>query len=181
MAKVVLLQSQKGKNEPINILPITRGELVLDSSGNQAFRSEEFLANGTQPGLFKYENVKDETAEGQEGTQTEPQEQAESKKQVIQILAAKPQSETSQPVVLYPKVIAKAIEDPENIVISVTGNEKVNAENTVNYSENKSLHDIFTLDARPTEKSYTSLVSSGGVYDELKETVGNIQILLKTL
>ena len=177
MAKIVLLQSQNKDNEPINILPITRGELVLDSSGNQAFRSEEFLANDEQPGLFKYENVDDETTEVQEGAQ----EQTESRKKVVQIVTVKPQSKTSQSVVLYPKVIAKSIEDPENIVISVTGNEKVNAENTVNHSADKPLHDIFTLDARPTENNYTSLVSSGGVYDELKETVGNIQILLKTL
>lgn len=28
----------------VEILPITRGELVLDSSGNQALRSKNFLA-----------------------------------------------------------------------------------------------------------------------------------------
>lgn len=43
MAKKVLLKD----NENVAILPITRGELILDSSGNQAFRSTEFLATDT--------------------------------------------------------------------------------------------------------------------------------------
>ena len=48
MAKKVILKDQ---NE-IEILPITRGELVLDSSGKKAFHSEEFLATSSQPGLM---------------------------------------------------------------------------------------------------------------------------------
>lgn len=47
MAKKVLL---KDKNE--ELLPITRGELVLDSSGQQAFHSYQFLATDSQPGLM---------------------------------------------------------------------------------------------------------------------------------
>lgn len=47
MAKKVLL---KDKDE--ELLPITRGELVLDSSGQQAFHSNEFLATDSQPGLM---------------------------------------------------------------------------------------------------------------------------------
>jgi hypothetical protein len=46
---------KKGLLEDSNdnvILPITRGELVLDSSGNQAFRSSEFLATATSTGLL---------------------------------------------------------------------------------------------------------------------------------
>lgn len=38
------------------MLPITRGELVLDSSGNPAFRSEEFLASDLKPGLMPASN-----------------------------------------------------------------------------------------------------------------------------
>ena len=34
------------------LLPITRGELVLDSSGNQAFRSDAFLATDSLNGLL---------------------------------------------------------------------------------------------------------------------------------
>lgn len=48
MAKKVILKDQ----DAIEVLPITRGELVLDSSGNQAFHSTEFLATSSQPGLL---------------------------------------------------------------------------------------------------------------------------------
>jgi hypothetical protein len=48
MATKVLLRD---KNENI-ILPITRGELVLDSSGKVALHSTEFLATGEKPGLM---------------------------------------------------------------------------------------------------------------------------------
>lgn len=51
MAKKVFLQDQDEK-----LLPITRGELVLDSSGEEAFHSEEFLANNSQPGLMSAED-----------------------------------------------------------------------------------------------------------------------------
>lgn len=47
MAKKVLLKDQ---NE--ELLPITRGELVLDSSGQQALHSAQFLATDSQPGLM---------------------------------------------------------------------------------------------------------------------------------
>jgi hypothetical protein len=43
MAKKVLLKN----NEGIELIPITRGELVLDSSGKQALHSREFLATDT--------------------------------------------------------------------------------------------------------------------------------------
>lgn len=52
MAKKVLLQDQYN-NE---ILPITRGELILDSSGKMAFHSNEFLATNSQPGLLSPED-----------------------------------------------------------------------------------------------------------------------------
>lgn len=51
MAKKVFLQDQNEK-----LLPITRGELVLDSSGKEAFHSSEFLANNSQPGLMSKED-----------------------------------------------------------------------------------------------------------------------------
>ena len=52
MAQKVLLRDVN-KNE---ILPITRGELVLDSSGKQALHSDEFLATTSQPGLMSKED-----------------------------------------------------------------------------------------------------------------------------
>ena len=52
MAKKVILKD----HDNVEILPITRGELILDSSGNEAFRSKDFLANENQPGLLSSEN-----------------------------------------------------------------------------------------------------------------------------
>lgn len=48
MAKKVILKDQ----HDVEILPITRGELIVDSHGNQALRSNEFLASNSQPGLM---------------------------------------------------------------------------------------------------------------------------------
>lgn len=48
MAKKVILKDLE--NEAI--LPITRGELILDSSGNEALRSDEFLATDEHSGLL---------------------------------------------------------------------------------------------------------------------------------
>ena len=51
MAKKVILKDQ----DNVEILPITRGELVVDSSGKEAFHSNEFLATNSQPGLMSPE------------------------------------------------------------------------------------------------------------------------------
>lgn len=48
MAKKVLLKNSDGTT----VMPITRGELILDSSGNQALHSSQFLATDSQPGLI---------------------------------------------------------------------------------------------------------------------------------
>ena len=50
MAKKVILKDQNN----VEILPITRGELVLDSSGKEAFHSNKFLATVSQPGLMSH-------------------------------------------------------------------------------------------------------------------------------
>ena len=52
MAKKVILKDQ----DNIEIMPITRGELITDSSGNQAFHSNQFLATQSQPGLMSTED-----------------------------------------------------------------------------------------------------------------------------
>lgn len=63
MAKKVILKDQ----HDVEILPITRGELIVDSHGNQALRSNEFLATNSQPGLMssqdktKLDNLSTET------------------------------------------------------------------------------------------------------------------------
>lgn len=43
MAKKVLLKN----NDGVELIPITRAELVLDSTGNPALHSREFLATDT--------------------------------------------------------------------------------------------------------------------------------------
>lgn len=48
MAKKIFLRDENN----VKVLPITRGELILDSSGNPAFHSNEFLATDSQPGLM---------------------------------------------------------------------------------------------------------------------------------
>lgn len=48
MATKVLLRDENN----VKLLPITRGELVLDSSGGVALHSDEFLATTSQPGLM---------------------------------------------------------------------------------------------------------------------------------
>ena len=41
-----------------SFMPITRGELVLDASGNPAFHSTQFVATESQPGLMSEEDKK---------------------------------------------------------------------------------------------------------------------------
>ena len=48
MAKKVLLKD----SDNIELLPITRAELILDSEGKQAFRSAQLLATADLPGLM---------------------------------------------------------------------------------------------------------------------------------
>lgn len=48
MAKKVILKD----GNDIEIMPITRGELILDSSGDMALHSIEFQATSSQPGLL---------------------------------------------------------------------------------------------------------------------------------
>lgn len=52
MAKKVILKDQND----IELMPITRGELVLDSSGVIALHSNQFLATDSQPGLMSVED-----------------------------------------------------------------------------------------------------------------------------
>lgn len=151
MAIKVLLTSVDKTGTTTNILPITRGELVLDSSGEVALHSEEFLASDNKPGLMKY-------------TVT-PTKSADIK------IAQLETKVNNTPIYLYPKTISDAVS------VTITGKNKQSEIVT----KDSSLSEVLTLDQKPTAGNYTSLVSSGGVYDELKETVGNIQILLQNV
>lgn len=54
MARKAILQDHEG----IEILPITRAELILDSYGNQAFRSASLLATDADHGLMSAQDKK---------------------------------------------------------------------------------------------------------------------------
>lgn len=154
MAKKVILKDQSN----IEMLPITRGELVLDSSGNQALHSTEFLATDSQPGLtlLHYVEVSSDNI-----PKTFDKE--------VPLIQLKSSSEK-----VYPITSAEAI-----IVTKESGTEtltNVLNEVYVNIENSKII-----LDERPTEGNTTHGVSSDGIYQELKETVGDIQTLLQNL
>lgn len=54
MAKKILLKDLNG----VELLPITRAKLILDSSGKQAFRSTSLVATEDQPGLMSPDDKK---------------------------------------------------------------------------------------------------------------------------
>ena len=52
---------------------------------------------------------------------------------------------------------------------------------TLTQELNKIKDSTIVLDEKPTEGNTTHSVSSDGIFQELKKTVGNIQILLQTV
>lgn len=159
MAKTVILKSLDENKREVHILPITRGELVLDSSGNQAFRSNEFLATESQPGLTKINYVEVSTS----NISNTPNES-------VKVIQVKSSLDKVYPITSADAVLVKR---KDEVVISLSealDNIKVEV------SDAK-----LTLDERPTEGNTTHGVSSDGIFQELKETVGNIQILLQNV
>ena len=154
MAQKGLLKDSNG----IEILPITRGELVLDSSGNVALHSNEFLATDTQPGLTLLHYVE----VSKEAIQETPVEE-------VPIIILKSASEEVYPVTSADAVIV-------NTDYGNTSLTNVLREIHVEIDNSKTI-----LDDRPTEGNTTHGVSSDGIFQELKETVGNIQILLQNV
>ena len=150
MAKKVLLKD----SDNIELIPITRGELVLDSSGNQAFHSNEFLASDSQPGLMRYVNITKDSLITQE-TPT--------------IIQLQTNLENIIPVTHADAVIVERDNNKESLT-TVLHNIQIDINNS------KTI-----LDDRPTEGNTTHSVSSDGIFQELKETVGNIQILLQNV
>ena len=158
MAKTVILKSFDENKRKVHILPITRGELVLDSSGNPAFHSNEFLATESQPGLTKINYVEVSSS----NTSNTPNES-------VKVIQVKSSSDK-----VYPMTSADAVLVKHNDAV-VTLSETLD-DIKVEVSNAK-----LTLDERPTEGNSTHGVSSDGIFQELKETVGNIQILLQNL
>lgn len=154
MAKKVILRDTHN----IEVLPITRGELVLDSEGQIALRSTQFLATDSQPGLtsLHYIEVSSDTI-----PETSPKE--------VPIIQLKSSSDN-----VYPVTTSDAV-----IVNTDTGTDSLtNVLHEIRVEVNNSK---VILDDRPTEGNTTHSVSSDGIFQELKETVGNIQILLQNV
>lgn len=153
MAKKVILKDQKN----VEILPITRAELVIDSDGNIALHSEQFLATDSQPGLTSLHFV-----------EVSPEKVPQTSKEVP-IVQLKKYSEPVHPITVADAVIVNT----DNGTTSLTN---VLREIQLEVSDSKTI-----LDDRPTEGNTTHSVSSDGIFKELKETVGNIQILLQNV
>jgi hypothetical protein len=142
----------------VPILPITRGELVLDSSGKQAFHSNEFLATESQPGLTEINYV-----------EVSPNDISNTYDESVKVIQVQSLSNKVYPITSADAVLVKSKDGV--VPLSKTLDDiKVEVSNAK-----------LTLDARPTEGHTTHGVSSDGIFQELKETVGNIQILLQNL
>ena len=154
MAKKILLKDQNDI-----LIPVTRGELVLDSSGNQALHSSEFLATDSQPGLTTIRCVK---VNSNSITETFDKE--------TNAVQLKSLSENIYPITSSNNVIVVSNTNDNKSLTNVLNEIQINIENS------KTI-----LDDRPTEGNMTHSVSSDGIFQELKETVGNIQILLQNV
>lgn len=130
------------------LLPITRGEVVLDSSGGQALHSTEFLATSSTPGLITPE---EKTIIGKAliVNTSIPENK------VIQVYH---QTSETEAVDVYPTTIAEAIQ--------VTVNKK-------STTLDKVITPILNMDTVPTQSS-TNAVTSGGVWQHIDDTVGAI-------
>lgn len=143
MAKTVILKSLDE-----DILPVTRGELVLDSSGKQAFHSNEFLATELQPGLTKI-NYKGVSTSNISNTPNE----------YVKVIQVQSSLDKVYPVTSTDAVLVKHNDGVVTLSETLDGI-KVEVNNAK-----------LTLDARPTEGNTTHGVSSDGIFQELKETV----------
>ena len=153
MAKKIIL---KDNNE--ELMPITRGELVLDSSGQQALRSAQFLATDSQPGLTTLHFV-----------EVAPSDIPQDTIKQVSVIQLKSSSEKIYPVTTSDAVIVP-IDSGNTSLTNVLHQIKVEVNNSK-----------IVLDERPTEGNTTHGVSSDGIFQELKETVGNIQTLLQNV
>jgi hypothetical protein len=75
---------------------------------------------------------------------------------------------------VYPVTTAESV-----IVTTESGTDTLN--NVINQVQINIENSKIILDERPTEGHTTHGVTSDGIFRELKETVGNIQILLQSL
>lgn len=158
MAKKVILKDEN----LIEVMPITRAELVLDSSGQQALHSREFLATDTQPGLTTIHYVSVAAEDVPKITE-----------QQVQVIQLKSSEKQVFPVTSSHAVLVTTTTDQGTNTTTLT--------NVLNEIQLDIKNSKIVLDERPTEGNTTHSVSSDGMFKELKETVGNIQILLQNV
>ena len=158
MAKKVILKDEN----LIEVMPITRAELVLDSAGNQALHSREFLATDTQPGLTTIHYVSVAAEDVPKITE-----------QQVQVIQLKSSEKQVFPVTSSHAVLVTTTTDQGTNTTTLT--------NVLNEIQLDIKNSKIVLDERPTEGNTTHSVSSDGMFKELKETVGNIQILLQNV
>lgn len=134
------------KQEEDVILPITRGELVLDASGEPAFHSQEFTATDSVPGLL---TPTEKTRIAQSLISDTPTDS-----HIVQV-----QKVVNDEVVnVYPTTLA------EGVIVTKDG---------VPTTLTDTLKPIMYMDTTPTKGS-TQAVTSGGIWTNIENTVGAI-------
>lgn len=136
------------KREDDIVLPYTRGELVLDSQGEEAFHSQEFVASKTRPGLIT------------------PQE-----KDIVRKTVIIPEEIPDNHIVQIQKT------DNDNNITDVYPITKAEAVRIVVDGSTTNLSTVIAqvldMDDYPTEGSKKA-VTSGGVWQHIDDTVGAI-------
>lgn len=134
------------KQEEDVILPITRGELVVDASGEPAFHSQDFIATDSVPGLI---TPSEKTKIAQALTSEDP-----TQSNIIQVQKVV----NGRTVNVYPTTIS------DGIIVNKDGD---------SITLTKVIEPILNMDSTPTEGS-TRAVTSGGVWTNIEKTVGAI-------
>ena len=130
------------------VLPYTRGELVLDSNGQEALHSYDFVASRTKPGLITPDE-KDVVSKSLITDEEIPESH------IVQVHRV---DKNGNIVNVYPITRAEAVK------INVDGSDTILTE---------IINQVLDLDDYPTQESKKA-VTSGGVWQHIDDTVGAI-------
>ena len=130
------------------VLPYTRGELVLDSNGQEALHSYDFVASRTKPGLMTPDE-KDVVSKSLITDEEIPESH------IVQVHRV---DKNGNIVNVYPITRAEAVK------INVDGSDTILTE---------VINQVLDLDDYPTQGSKKA-VTSGGVWQHIDDTVGAI-------
>lgn len=130
------------------VLPYTRGELVLDSNGQEALHSYDFVASRTKPGLITPDE-KDVVSKSLITDEEIPDSH------IVQVHRV---DKNGNIVNVYPITRAEAVK------INVDGSDTILTE---------VINQVLDLDDYPTQGSKKA-VTSGGVWQHIDDTVGAI-------